>query len=79
MQPVGPGDWDAAVQKRGGYLQQGEALFFDENQRKAPSQLADALAFLIGWGLLYPTQAAWLARCGVADGIEHKNCSIAII
>ena len=67
-------DWDRAAQMRGGYLQQTQQV-----RQQAPiqsgSKLAEALQFLIGWGLLYPAQASWLARCGVEDGIQLDDLS----
>ena len=73
MEVEGDDAWDRAVQMRGGYMQQRQAVQHVRPPRQKPSQLAEALQFLIGWGLLFPAQAAWLARCGVADGIEHDE------
>ena len=58
MQTAGSDDWDRAVQMRGGYVQQGQAIDHEGGPPPAPSQLADALSFLIGWGLLFPAQGA---------------------
>ena len=39
------------------------------------SQLANALLFLVAWGLIHSETAAWIARCAKEDGLDHPEIS----